>query len=363
MGHAREGIGQRDVQHLGEQLADHAFHERHDAFLVQEGGLDVDLGELGLAVGAQILVAEAAHDLVVAIDAAHHQQLLEELRRLRQRKELTRMGTAGHQVIARTFRRGAGQHGCFHVHETVAIQVVAQKAGDARAQLEMLQHGGAAQVDVAITQAHVLADLVLVELERRSLGGIEDVQRRRHYLDGARRQTRVFGASRPAPYPAANAQHVFTAHRFGGRKHLGIVRMADDLGQAFPIAQVDEDHPAMIAPPVHPAGQFHVLVDEIGVQGSTVMTTHVDYPSGKAAKAGSEKAARANPDPDPRAPAGGGMLGKQPEPGKGCFSRLRHSWCCSRCCFRCRWRMKRILRRKPHWRNSMTRRRCACCRS
>ena len=67
-----------------------------DLLLVEERGLDVDLRELGLAVGAQVLVAEALDDLVVAVEAGHHQQLLEQLRRLRQREELpscTRLGT------------------------------------------------------------------------------------------------------------------------------------------------------------------------------------------------------------------------------------------------------------------------------
>ena len=41
-----------------------------DVVLVDEGHLDVELGELGLAVGAQVLVAEAAGDLVVALVAA-----------------------------------------------------------------------------------------------------------------------------------------------------------------------------------------------------------------------------------------------------------------------------------------------------
>jgi hypothetical protein len=50
----------------------------------------IDLGELGLAVGAQVLVAEAAHDLVVAVEAGNHQQLFEQLRRLRQGVELAR---------------------------------------------------------------------------------------------------------------------------------------------------------------------------------------------------------------------------------------------------------------------------------
>ena len=72
---------------------------------VDEGHLDVDLGELGLAVGAQVLVAEAAGDLEVAVEARDHQDLLEELRRLRQRVELARVDAAGHEVVARPFGR------------------------------------------------------------------------------------------------------------------------------------------------------------------------------------------------------------------------------------------------------------------
>ena len=91
----------------------------HHCVLAQERGFDIELGEFGLAVGAQVFVAETAHDLVVAIDTRHHQQLLEQLRRLRQRKELAGMGAAGHQVIARAFRRGLGQHRRFDFPETL----------------------------------------------------------------------------------------------------------------------------------------------------------------------------------------------------------------------------------------------------
>ena len=65
---------------LREQVADQSFHQLHDLFLVQERGLDVELGEFRLPVGAQVLVAEAAHDLVVTVEAGHHQQLFEDLR-------------------------------------------------------------------------------------------------------------------------------------------------------------------------------------------------------------------------------------------------------------------------------------------
>ena len=45
-----------------------------------EAHLGVDLGELGLPVLAQVLVAEATDDLEVAVETCHHEELLEELR-------------------------------------------------------------------------------------------------------------------------------------------------------------------------------------------------------------------------------------------------------------------------------------------
>ena len=48
---------------------DHGLDEVHDAALVDEAHLEVELGELGLAVAAEVLVAEAAGDLEVAVDA------------------------------------------------------------------------------------------------------------------------------------------------------------------------------------------------------------------------------------------------------------------------------------------------------
>ena len=54
--------------------------ERDHVVLVDEGHLDVELGELGLPVGAEVLVAVAPGDLVVALHAGDHQQLLEQLR-------------------------------------------------------------------------------------------------------------------------------------------------------------------------------------------------------------------------------------------------------------------------------------------
>ena len=68
--------------------------------LVDEAHLEVELGELGLAVAAQVLVAVAARDLEVAVDAGDHQQLLELLRALRQRVDVARLEARRHDEVA-----------------------------------------------------------------------------------------------------------------------------------------------------------------------------------------------------------------------------------------------------------------------
>ena len=53
------GVEQVYVLHHLEYMADHAFEDFTDLDFVQERSLAIDLGEFGLAVGAQVFVAEA----------------------------------------------------------------------------------------------------------------------------------------------------------------------------------------------------------------------------------------------------------------------------------------------------------------
>ena len=80
IGQPREGIGQLHTLNIAEERTHHGLHDRHQLVLGHEGDLDVELGKLGLAIGAQILVPEAAGDLIIAVHTGHHEQLLEELR-------------------------------------------------------------------------------------------------------------------------------------------------------------------------------------------------------------------------------------------------------------------------------------------
>ena len=93
------------VAGFGPQRADKVFGERQNVLALDERRLNIDLCKFRLTIGPQIFIAETACDLEVAVEAAAHEQLLVDLRRLGQRVELARMYTARHQIIARPLRR------------------------------------------------------------------------------------------------------------------------------------------------------------------------------------------------------------------------------------------------------------------
>jgi hypothetical protein len=134
IGHARQRIRQLHLQHFLEQEPYQPLHQSLDVALIEKGSLDVELRELRLAIRAQILIAKTAHDLVVAVEARDHQELLVDLRRLRQREELAGVGAARHQVIARTLGRRLGKHRGLDVDEARVVQVTPHRACDAMAQ-------------------------------------------------------------------------------------------------------------------------------------------------------------------------------------------------------------------------------------
>ena len=187
------GFGRSTPSTWSNRMSHQAFHELLNLRLIEKRGLDVELREFGLAVGAQILVAEAAHDLIVAVEARDHEQLLVDLRGLRQGEELARMRAARHQVIARAFRRRLGEHRRLDIDETRIIQIVAHGARNAMPQQQPLAHLFAAQVEIAKAQAHLLAD-VFIELERQRLGAVQ----RSRAIGTATRPARISGAGSPS---------------------------------------------------------------------------------------------------------------------------------------------------------------------
>ena len=76
---AAEGGLELLAQHLLKDALHKALVHGHDVLLINEGHLHINLGKFRLAVGAQVLIAEAAGDLHIAVEAGAHQNLLIQL--------------------------------------------------------------------------------------------------------------------------------------------------------------------------------------------------------------------------------------------------------------------------------------------
>ena len=155
--------GFRGGQHCDRDRVEHVG-------LVGEGHLDVELHELELPVGAQVFVAQAARDLEVAVEATDHQQLLEQLRALRQRIERAGPQARRHDEVARAFRRRRDQHRGLDLDEVLRRHRLAHRAVHARTQAQVALHRRAPEVEIAVPQAEHLVDVdAVVERERDGL--------------------------------------------------------------------------------------------------------------------------------------------------------------------------------------------------
>src|SRR5690554_359330 len=259
--HARE-VAQVYVQQFDKQLADHAFGQAHDPFLVHERGFDIDLGEFRLTVGTQVFITEALGDLIVAVETGHHQQLLEQLGRLRQGKKAAFVSTAWHQIVTRTFRGCAGQDRCLDIEKAVVFQIVADVMRDFGTEPQLALNFRTTQVDIAVTQAHILTHLlVFVQLERRGFGLVQNDQFLAQHLDLAGAHLLVDGAFRTPTYGTAHFNHVFVADAVSQIEAFLTVRVEHHLSDAFTVAKVEKNHSAMVTATVYPAAECDIFTD------------------------------------------------------------------------------------------------------
>ena len=238
-------------------LADHGHH-------VVGGGeahLGVELHELELPVGPQVFVAEATGDLVVAVEATDHEQLLEQLRALRQGVERSRRQAGRHHEVARAFGSGGDEHRRLDLDESLRVEGAAQRRVHAGAGAEVALHTGATKVEVAVPQAqHFVGVDAVVDRERHRLGLVQDLERGRADFDLAGGQRVVDGAFRPWPHRSLDADHVLTAHPVRCLA-AGLLGIDHDLHDARGVADVEEDDTAVVAAAVDPSAHHDVATD------------------------------------------------------------------------------------------------------
>ena len=244
-----------------EEILDHRLHHRQDVFLVQEGHLDIELREFRLTVGTKVLVAEAADNLEIFLIAGNHKQLLEDLRRLRQSVEFARVQTARNEEVASAFRRALAEHRRFDFEEAVAVKEIAHNLRHAVTQNDVLLHFRAAQVEIAVLQAHhfIYVNAVL-DVERRRLRLVEDAQLRADDFHLARLDVRVHRFFAARAYRTANSDTEFVTQGFclveRAAFHAGFIK--DNLHKTGTVTHIHEYESTMVTTAGNPAAQHDI---------------------------------------------------------------------------------------------------------
>ena len=215
--------------------------------------------ELRLPVGAQVFVAEALHDLDVAVDAGDHEDLLEELRRFGQRVERAGVEAAGHEEVARAAGRAADHDRRLDVDEAVLVEVAADALDHPMAEDQVALHLGAAQVNVPVLQPRLGGHVGGINLERRRLGLVEDVHVGRVDFDGAGGEFRVLHARRARDDLASDGDDELVPQRRRALVQGGVRRAEDDLRDAVAVAEVGEEQPAVVAHRRDPAAKHDLF--------------------------------------------------------------------------------------------------------
>ena len=81
------------------------------------------------------------------------------------------------------------------------------------------------------------------------------------------------------PNGTGYADHEFVADLFRRGERVGPVGIAHDLHQPLAVAQIDEDHAAVVPPSMHPAEQVDRLAQVFAVHKTAVLRTHCYTPT------------------------------------------------------------------------------------
>ena len=157
------------------------------------------------------------------------------------------------------------------------MEGLADGEGQIAAELEVGRHLGAADIEVAVAQADVLGGVhVVLDLEGRGLGGVQDLELGDQHLDVAGGELLVVLALGALAHDAGDLDGPLGADILGGveRGAAGVLGVERDLRHARAVAQVDEDEAAVVAAVPDPAGQRDGLADVLGAELAAGVGVH-----------------------------------------------------------------------------------------
>ncbi len=181
------------------------------------------------------------------------------------------MDARGHQELARAFGRGLVERRRLDVDEAVRVEVPARRHRRAVAQHQVLLHLRPAQVEHAVLSRTVSDRFSSSSWNGGVSDGLSTSRSCASTSISPGREVRVDGAVRARAHPARHGDDELVAQLLGDGERRRAVGVADDLHQAFAVAQIDEDHAAMVAAAMRPAHQRDGLAEVAAVDAAAVV--------------------------------------------------------------------------------------------
>ncbi len=202
-----------------------------------------------------VLVAEAADDLEVAVEARNHQELLHDLRGLREGVELTGLEPTGNEEVAGSFGGRLREHRRLDFEKILFAENPAGGLVEIVADAQVSLQRRPAEIVNPISHPGRLIDAgIVLQRKRRRCRAIEEAHLLGDNFDLARGHLGVDGVRSPPLNGPTREDHILGADLAGPFVALGRLFGAEhDLNDALVVAEVDEDHAAVVAPALHPA--------------------------------------------------------------------------------------------------------------
>ena len=215
-----------------------------------------------MPVGAQIFVAKAFRDLKILFHARDHEQLFVLLRRLREGVKFSRRDSAWNQKVTRAFRRALGKNGRFDLNVPLAVEIVARRLRHAMTHPQITCETWPAKIEIPVRHSQIFILRFGVDRERQRVRPIQNAQSAWNDFNVAGGEVWIFRARQPRRDVTRNLDHIFATQGMRLlRKRRVFLRTKNNLRQPFAVAQINEDHSAMIARDIHPARESDLLAD------------------------------------------------------------------------------------------------------
>ena len=120
-------------------------------------------------------------------------------------------------------------------------------------------------------QPHGLGQVRIIQLERWRHRCVQNLDLEREHFDLARHEIRIGRSFGTQAHAAAHCNAELVAQPFGDGKRRRAIRIADDLHETLAVAQIDEDHAAVIAAPMDPAAKRDRLVEIAPVDAAAII--------------------------------------------------------------------------------------------